>query len=60
MLVAMGHLGKVQKAADLLKESRQKYPEFDQKIMQIMASWHPDEEPWDIIVSGMRKAGLDI
>jgi TolB-like protein len=58
--ITMGHLNNKKGALDLLNENRCACVGFDEKIADIMASWYPDETMQRIILSGLRKAGLDI
>lgn len=59
-LACMGHLNKTEEAKAFLEQVRANTPDYDQQVVEVFSYWHPNQEILDLVISGWRKAGLDI
>jgi len=60
LAAAAAHSGRHDIARDAAGRIRQLYPQFESEALGNFERWHFDDEYYDVFVSGLRGAGLDL
>jgi len=60
VLSSLGHMGEAEKAKPFLKDVLSFNPHYGRDALETFGFWHPQQDIYDLAISGWRKAGLDI